>query len=127
MRAMHYDQASQQRLMTTTASPASVTELHRTPYVARTGQVFEVAFSGFADATAWFLFAAMLIGLVASKSGLVRRHGQHFRQNDPRRRRLDQPARARAVRWRCPTPPFQRFVDRHRDWNKPQVRKFVQA
>ena len=30
---------------------------------------FDVAFSGFADATAWFLFAAMLIGLVASKSG----------------------------------------------------------
>lgn len=34
---------------------------------------FEVAFSGFADATAWFLFAAMLIGLVASQSGLARR------------------------------------------------------
>src|ERR1700733_3653991 len=34
---------------------------------------FDVAFSGFADATAWFLFAAMLIGLVASKSGLARR------------------------------------------------------
>src|ERR1700685_2852182 len=33
----------------------------------------DVAFSGFADATAWFLFAAMLIGLVASKSGLARR------------------------------------------------------
>ena len=34
---------------------------------------FDVAFSGFADATAWFLFAAVLIGLVASKSGLARR------------------------------------------------------
>lgn len=34
---------------------------------------FDVAFSGFADATAWFLFAAMVIGLVASKSGLARR------------------------------------------------------
>lgn len=34
---------------------------------------FDVAFSGFADATAWFLFAAMLIGLVASKTGLARR------------------------------------------------------
>jgi len=34
---------------------------------------FDVAFSGFADATAWFLFAAMLIGLMASKSGLARR------------------------------------------------------
>jgi anion transporter len=34
---------------------------------------FDVAFSGFANATAWFLFAAMLIGLVASKSGLARR------------------------------------------------------
>jgi solute carrier family 13 (sodium-dependent dicarboxylate transporter), member 2/3/5 len=34
---------------------------------------FDVAFSGFADSTAWFLFAAMLIGLVASKSGLARR------------------------------------------------------
>jgi solute carrier family 13 (sodium-dependent dicarboxylate transporter), member 2/3/5 len=34
---------------------------------------FDIAFSGFADATAWFLFAAMLIGLVASKSGLARR------------------------------------------------------
>jgi len=34
---------------------------------------FDVAFSGFADATAWFLFAAILIGLVASQSGLARR------------------------------------------------------
>ncbi len=34
---------------------------------------FDVAFSGFADATAWFLFAAMLLGLIASKSGLARR------------------------------------------------------
>jgi solute carrier family 13 (sodium-dependent dicarboxylate transporter), member 2/3/5 len=132
MGAAHYDQASQQRAMTTTASPASATEFQRTPYVAWAGQVlcvivpvaiwfaplglapqvqhgfailafmviawiteatefaiagfigcflfwalgvvkFEVAFSGFADATAWFLFAAMLIGLVASKSGLARR------------------------------------------------------
>ena len=34
---------------------------------------FDVAFSGFANDTAWFLFAAMVIGLVASKSGLARR------------------------------------------------------
>jgi len=34
---------------------------------------FDVAFSGFSDSTAWFLFAAMLIGLVASTSGLARR------------------------------------------------------
>src|ERR1700683_1198737 len=34
---------------------------------------FDVAFSGFANDTAWFLFAAMLIGLIASKSGLARR------------------------------------------------------
>jgi anion transporter len=34
---------------------------------------FGVAFSGFANDTAWFLFAAMLIGRVASKSGLARR------------------------------------------------------
>jgi solute carrier family 13 (sodium-dependent dicarboxylate transporter), member 2/3/5 len=34
---------------------------------------FEVAFSGFANDTAWFLFAAMLIGLMTSKSGLARR------------------------------------------------------
>ena len=34
---------------------------------------FDIAFSGFADATAWFLFAAMLIGLVANKTGLARR------------------------------------------------------
>ena len=34
---------------------------------------FDVAFSGFSSGTAWFLFAAMLIGLIASKSGLARR------------------------------------------------------
>jgi anion transporter len=34
---------------------------------------FDVAFSGFADATAWFLFAAMVIGMVAGKTGLARR------------------------------------------------------
>ena len=34
---------------------------------------FEQAFSGFANETAWFLFAAMLIGLMTSKSGLARR------------------------------------------------------
>ena len=34
---------------------------------------FDVAFSGFADATAWFLFAALLIGLIATRSGLARR------------------------------------------------------
>ena len=32
---------------------------------------FDIAFSGFANDTAWFLFAAMLIGLIASKSGLA--------------------------------------------------------
>lgn len=34
---------------------------------------FNVAFSGFANDTAWFLFAAMLFGRMASKSGLARR------------------------------------------------------
>ncbi len=34
---------------------------------------FNVAFSGFADHTAWFLFGAMLIGLIADRSGLARR------------------------------------------------------
>jgi sodium-dependent dicarboxylate transporter 2/3/5 len=34
---------------------------------------FNVAFSGFANDTAWFLFAAMLFGLIAGKSGLARR------------------------------------------------------
>ena len=34
---------------------------------------FNVAFGGFATATPWFLLGAMLIGLVASKSGLARR------------------------------------------------------
>jgi len=33
----------------------------------------DVAFSGFADDTAWFLFGAMLFGGMASKSGLARR------------------------------------------------------
>ncbi|HEX3844705.1 MAG TPA: SLC13 family permease [Steroidobacteraceae bacterium] len=34
---------------------------------------FSVAFGGFANNTAWFLFGAMLIGLVADRSGLARR------------------------------------------------------
>jgi anion transporter len=34
---------------------------------------FPVAFSGFANDTPWFLFAALLIGRVAGKSGLARR------------------------------------------------------
>ena len=34
---------------------------------------FNVAFSGFADETAWFLFAALLIGLIATRSGMARR------------------------------------------------------
>src|ERR1700740_1403618 len=34
---------------------------------------FPVAFSGFANDTPWFLFAALLIGRMGSKSGLARR------------------------------------------------------
>ena len=34
---------------------------------------FETAFSGFANSTAWFLFAAFLFGRIATKSGLARR------------------------------------------------------
>jgi len=34
---------------------------------------FEVAFSGFADTTPWFLFGALLFGSMATKSGLARR------------------------------------------------------
>ncbi|MGA7537975.1 MAG: SLC13 family permease [Steroidobacteraceae bacterium] len=34
---------------------------------------FRIAFAGFANHTAWFLFGAMLIGLVADRSGLARR------------------------------------------------------
>ncbi len=34
---------------------------------------FNVAFSGFANDTPWFLFAALLFGRIASKSGLARR------------------------------------------------------
>jgi di/tricarboxylate transporter len=34
---------------------------------------FEVAFSGFADDTPWFLMGAILFGTMASKSGLARR------------------------------------------------------
>ena len=34
---------------------------------------FNVAFAGFANHTAWFLFGALLIGLVADRSGLARR------------------------------------------------------
>ena len=36
---------------------------------------FEVAFSGFADNTPWFLFGAMLMGEAASRSGLAHRIG----------------------------------------------------
>lgn len=34
---------------------------------------FDTAFSGFADETAWFLFGAILFGMMATKSGLARR------------------------------------------------------
>jgi anion transporter len=34
---------------------------------------FDIAFSGFADTTAWFLFGAICSGIMASKSGLARR------------------------------------------------------
>jgi anion transporter len=34
---------------------------------------FDTAFSGFADTTAWFLFGAICLGLMAAKSGLARR------------------------------------------------------
>lgn len=34
---------------------------------------FETAFSGFADATPWFLFGAICLGIMAGKSGLARR------------------------------------------------------
>ena len=34
---------------------------------------FEVAFGGFADETPWFLFGAILFGMMATKSGLARR------------------------------------------------------
>jgi anion transporter len=34
---------------------------------------FSVAFSGFADETPWFLFGAILFGMMATKSGLARR------------------------------------------------------
>src|SRR5258708_40362106 len=34
---------------------------------------FDVAFGGFADETPWFLFGAILFGLMATKSGLARR------------------------------------------------------
>jgi anion transporter len=34
---------------------------------------FDQAFSGFANDTAWFLFAALLLGRIASKTGLARR------------------------------------------------------
>ena len=36
---------------------------------------FEVAFSGFADSTPWFLYGAMLIGEAAARSGVARRIG----------------------------------------------------
>ena len=34
---------------------------------------FETAFDGFANSTTWFLFGAMLFGMMATKSGLARR------------------------------------------------------
>ena len=34
---------------------------------------FEIAFSGFADQTPWFVFCVLLIGMMATKSGLARR------------------------------------------------------
>ncbi|HEY3056358.1 MAG TPA: SLC13 family permease [Thermoanaerobaculia bacterium] len=34
---------------------------------------FEVAFDGFSNSTTWFLFGAMLFGMMATKSGLARR------------------------------------------------------
>ena len=34
---------------------------------------FPVAFSGFANDTAWFLFGALLLGVVATRSGIARR------------------------------------------------------
>ena len=34
---------------------------------------FDQAFSGFADSTAWFLFAALMFGRIATKSGIARR------------------------------------------------------
>jgi di/tricarboxylate transporter len=34
---------------------------------------FNVAFGGFANDTPWFLFAALLLGRIASKSGIARR------------------------------------------------------
>src|SRR5438445_7414442 len=34
---------------------------------------FPVAFAGFADTTAWFLFGAVLFGVMATKSGLAKR------------------------------------------------------
>src|SRR5205814_8357989 len=34
---------------------------------------FEVAFSGFADSSTWFIFGAVCFGLMGSKSGLARR------------------------------------------------------
>ncbi|MBI4483815.1 MAG: anion permease [Acidobacteria bacterium] len=36
---------------------------------------FSIAFSGFANDTPWFLFGAMLLGVMATKSGLARRLG----------------------------------------------------
>ena len=38
---------------------------------------FDVAFSGFANDTPWFLFGATLMGVVASKSGIARRLAYH--------------------------------------------------
>ena len=34
---------------------------------------FPVAFSGFANDTAWFLFGALLLGVIATRSGIARR------------------------------------------------------
>jgi solute carrier family 13 (sodium-dependent dicarboxylate transporter), member 2/3/5 len=38
---------------------------------------FPVAFSGFANDTSWFLFSAMLLGMIATQSGIARRVAYH--------------------------------------------------
>jgi len=50
----------------------------------------DVAFGGFADETPWFMFGAILFGMMATKSGLARRPG---RQSPLVRRRLPGQAR----------------------------------
>src|SRR3974377_1384460 len=39
---------------------------------------FPVAFSGFANDTAWFLFGALLLGVIATRSGVARRLAHFF-------------------------------------------------